>query len=115
MLETTTKRYIDMLNEANSSEEDTDLTAGSILFRLNESSCEDTFVLRYLDDILEGVFSQEPLLQQEWANGWLTASKEEKSTKALKPDWVAFVKPWINKFDLAVCEVKPPNKSVSSP
>ncbi|KAI8343541.1 hypothetical protein BC941DRAFT_465702 [Chlamydoabsidia padenii] len=71
------------MNEANSSKEDTDLTAGSILFRL--------------------------------ANGRLTTSKEEKSTKTLKPGWVAFVKPWINKFDLTACEVKPPNKSVSSP
>ncbi|KAI8340880.1 hypothetical protein BC941DRAFT_450335 [Chlamydoabsidia padenii] len=85
----------------------------SLSLKSNESSCEGTFVLHYLDDVLEGVFSQEPLLQQEWTNGWLTTSKEEKSTKALKPDWVAFVKPWINKIDLAACEVKPPNKSVS--
>ncbi|KAI8333161.1 hypothetical protein BC941DRAFT_455267 [Chlamydoabsidia padenii] len=58
------------MNEANSSEKDTDLTTGSFLFRL--------------------------------ANGWLTTSKEEKSTKALKSDWVAVVKSWINRFDLAV-------------
>ncbi|KAI8337087.1 hypothetical protein BC941DRAFT_470822 [Chlamydoabsidia padenii] len=64
------------MNEANSSEEDTDLTAGSILFRLaprlntlslksNESSCKNTFAHHYLDDALDGVFSQELLSHQE--------------------------------------------------
>ncbi|KAI8333964.1 hypothetical protein BC941DRAFT_473191 [Chlamydoabsidia padenii] len=65
------------MNEANSGEEDTDLTVGSILFCLaprlissylksNKSSCEDTFAHHYLDDVSDGVFSQKPLLQQEW-------------------------------------------------
>ncbi|KAI8333585.1 hypothetical protein BC941DRAFT_473332 [Chlamydoabsidia padenii] len=72
----TTKKCIDIMKEANSSEEDTDFTAGSVLFRLaprltslslksNESSCQDNFVHHYLDDVLDGVLSQEPLLQQE--------------------------------------------------
>ncbi|KAI8337156.1 hypothetical protein BC941DRAFT_470888 [Chlamydoabsidia padenii] len=34
MLETDNEKCIDITNEVNSSEEDTDLTAGSILFRL---------------------------------------------------------------------------------
>lgn len=27
-----------------------------------------------------------------------------------KPDWFAYVKPWIRKFKLATCEIKPPSK-----
>lgn len=27
-----------------------------------------------------------------------------------KPDWFAYVKPWIKKFKLATCEIKPPSK-----
>lgn len=27
-----------------------------------------------------------------------------------KPDWFTYVKPWIRKFKLATCEIKPPSK-----
>lgn len=27
-----------------------------------------------------------------------------------KPDWFAYVKPWIKNFKLATCEIKPPSK-----
>ncbi|KAI8340317.1 hypothetical protein BC941DRAFT_468583 [Chlamydoabsidia padenii] len=97
----TAKKCIDIINEANSSEGDTDSTAGSILFCLNESSCENTFVHHYLVDALDGYFSQEALLQQEWLGlgmgKWMVGDIQGR------------------KFDLAACEVKPPNKSVSSP
>ncbi|KAI8329736.1 hypothetical protein BC941DRAFT_476106 [Chlamydoabsidia padenii] len=76
MLETDNEKYIDIMNNTNPGEEATNLTAGSILFRLaspliflslknNKSSCEDNFVHHYIDDVLDGDFSQEPLSQQE--------------------------------------------------
>ncbi|KAI8332064.1 hypothetical protein BC941DRAFT_474474 [Chlamydoabsidia padenii] len=51
-----TKRCIDIMNETNSSEEDTDLNADSTLFLLAP---------RLTSLSLKNVFSQEPLLQQE--------------------------------------------------
>lgn len=48
------------------------------------------------------------------ANGWLTSSKTE-SAKVFKPDWVVYVKPWYQRCEIAVCEVKPPSKLSSGP
>ncbi|KAF7720725.1 hypothetical protein EC973_006240 [Apophysomyces ossiformis] len=67
---------------------------------------EDTFVHDYLDAILNDIFGSDPIFVQEWANGYLETSRA--GTLVFKPDWVAFVKPWFKRFDLGVCEVKPP-------
>ncbi|CAO3599446.1 unnamed protein product [Absidia cylindrospora] len=118
----TTKKCIKILNEGELSEDPHDLLAASVLFncaprlakRIIDEPSEDTFVHVYLDAILDGIFSTEPLLKQEWANGWLSSSKLELN-KVFKPDWVVYVKPWYRRCDLAVCEVKPPGKMSPPP
>lgn len=50
------------------------------------------------------------LFHQEWANGYISSSSKKKS---FKPDWVCYIKPWINRFDLVICEVKAPGKKNS--
>jgi hypothetical protein len=32
------------------------------------------------------------------------------SDSQYKPDWFAYVKPWIKRFTIAACEIKPPSK-----
>ncbi|CAO3588423.1 unnamed protein product [Absidia cylindrospora] len=83
--------------------------APRLVKRMADDVSEGTFVHLYLDGILDGVFSTEPMLHQEWANGWLSSSKSE-SSKVSKPDWVVYVKPWWQRCDVAVCEVKSVNK-----
>ncbi|CAO3588424.1 unnamed protein product [Absidia cylindrospora] len=51
---------------------------------------------------------------QTWANDWLSSSKSE-SSKVFKPYWVVYVKPWWQRCDIAVCEVKPVNKMCPPP
>lgn len=33
-----------------------------------------------------------------------------KNDDQVKPDWIAYVKPWFKKFNIIACEVKPPSK-----
>lgn len=33
-----------------------------------------------------------------------------KNDDQLKPDWIAYVKPWFKKLNIIACEVKPPSK-----
>lgn len=33
-----------------------------------------------------------------------------KSDEQIKPDWMAYVKPWFKKFNIVACEVKPPSE-----
>ncbi|KAI9302078.1 hypothetical protein BJ944DRAFT_153649, partial [Cunninghamella echinulata] len=110
----------DILFEAKESGDETNKLAASIIFgwfcRLkpspshnNHNIIEDTFVHCHLDVVLNEIFSSDPIFEQEWANGYLESCKKENEL-IFKPDWAAFVRPWYTRFDIGVCEVKPPGK-----
>ncbi|ORX60405.1 hypothetical protein DM01DRAFT_326167 [Hesseltinella vesiculosa] len=61
---------------------------------------EDTFVHQFLDALFTNIFGSEQIFDQEWANGFLETSRTGPTS--FKPDWVAFVKPRIARFDLSV-------------
>ncbi|ORX52354.1 hypothetical protein DM01DRAFT_315853 [Hesseltinella vesiculosa] len=75
--------------------------------------CEDSFVHRHLDGLLDTIFAAEPRLKQEWANRWMATSTTLE--KSFKPDFVVYVKPWHHRFDLATCEIKAPNNRAAGP
>ncbi|KAG0162121.1 hypothetical protein DFQ28_001118, partial [Apophysomyces sp. BC1034] len=68
-----TKKCINILNEAERSEDSFDLIAATVIFNLAprltrttvDDPCEDTFIHLYLDNLLDIIFSTEPILQQE--------------------------------------------------
>lgn len=33
-----------------------------------------------------------------------------KNDEPVKPDWIAYIKPWFKKFNIVACEVKPSSK-----
>ncbi|KAI8371691.1 uncharacterized protein BYT42DRAFT_622841, partial [Radiomyces spectabilis] len=74
---------------------------------------EDIFIHTHLDALLSNVFATDPIFKQEWSNGALGSSRGV--VDLIKPDWMAFVRPWFTRSDLVVCEVKPEGKHNSGP
>ncbi|CAO3654325.1 unnamed protein product [Cunninghamella echinulata] len=110
------KECTKILNESISSDDGLSFLAASILFNLvpklvhipdEAKNAEDTFVHLFITDMIEHIFMTNDLLHQEWANGYISSSTNKKS---FKPDWVCYIKPWINRYDLVICEVKAPGK-----
>ncbi|ORX60406.1 hypothetical protein DM01DRAFT_1380747 [Hesseltinella vesiculosa] len=70
---------------------------------------EDTFVHQFLDA---------PVHQHLWQRTNLRPGMGKQLsrdfTRWTHPDWVAFVKPWIARYDLSVCEVKAPGNGNGS-
>ncbi|CAO3614354.1 unnamed protein product [Mucor hiemalis] len=106
-------KCVDVLNTAAETGISNDTLASYVLFDLaprlvlpsdHSENGEDTFVKSYLECFLDTIFSSEEMFFQSWAN----VVMNNKSEVQLKPDWAAYVKPWLKK--VVSWEVKPPSK-----
>ncbi|KAG1166137.1 hypothetical protein G6F36_013060 [Rhizopus arrhizus] len=105
----------EIITDATKSKDTNDLIASFIFFELvprltkevdaNETG-EDTFIKNYINCFFDNIFSVDNHFYQPWANIILINTNDSQ----YKPDWFAYVKPWIKKFKLATCEIKPPSK-----
>ncbi|CEG65603.1 hypothetical protein RMATCC62417_02354 [Rhizopus microsporus] len=109
------KKCNEIINDAIKAKDTNDLIASFILFELvprltkevdADETGEDTFVKNYIDCFFDNIFSVDDHFYQSWANIVLINTNDSQ----YKPDWFAYVKPWIKKFKLATCEIKPPSK-----
>ncbi|KAG1039318.1 hypothetical protein G6F43_012535 [Rhizopus delemar] len=104
-----------IVNKAHETGDDHEVLASYILFDIvpqltkyvdDDEKGEDTFIKNYLECFLANVFSIEESMYQSWANVVLNNKNDDQ----VKPDWIAYVKPWFKKFNIVACEVKPPSK-----
>ncbi|ORX48490.1 hypothetical protein DM01DRAFT_1348133 [Hesseltinella vesiculosa] len=69
-----TTQCLNILNESKRNNNDNDFVAASCMFQLpprltkgfDDNMCEDSFVHMYLDGLLDGIFSTEVSLKQDW-------------------------------------------------
>ncbi|KAG1166781.1 hypothetical protein G6F36_012808 [Rhizopus arrhizus] len=104
-----------IMNKAHETGDDHEVLASYILFDIvpqltkyvdDDEKGEDTFIKNYLECFLTNIFSIEESMYQSWANVVLNNKNDDQ----VKPDWIAYVKPWFKKFNIIACEVKPPSK-----
>ncbi|CAO3614805.1 unnamed protein product [Cunninghamella echinulata] len=85
------------------------------LINQNNFTIEDTFEHDAHDSVFHSVFASNLVFGTEWVNNVLSSCRKRKldnnnNNKSMyKPDWALYIRPWNERFDLAICELKTVN------